>query len=69
MRMISFRAPLPALALLLFFLVAYVHADIDTKFERFFRDRHDSNHGGSTVTVRRVTIDCQCMIPWIRSRV
>lgn len=54
MKMMSFRASLPAVALVLFFLIALVHADIDKKFEKFFRDRHDRDNGGSTVTVRHV---------------
>lgn len=52
-----FRTTLPSLVLLLFLLVTLVHADIDKKFEKFFRDRHDLDRGGSSVTVRQVTID------------
>ncbi|KAI2503540.1 hypothetical protein MHU86_10922 [Fragilaria crotonensis] len=48
--MMLFRTTLASLVLLLFLLITLVHADIDKKFEKFFRDRHDLDRGGSTVT-------------------
>jgi hypothetical protein len=65
-----FRTTLPSLVLLLFLLVTLVHADIDKKFEKFFRDRHDLDRGGSTVTVRnnnRFSV-MDCFVPIVDSK-
>ena len=47
MRMSSIRT----LALLLFLLATFVHAVIDEKYDKYFRDRHGSH--GSEITVSR----------------